>query len=87
LLYGSSKPPSYNLTLVTAKTFIFVGENDDISTWPDAQQLAQVLPNVARIELLKFRGKLIIIGLDFIRSKLGVVVLEIKNLRTENNNL
>ena len=57
-MYGSPTPPPYNLTQVTAKTFIFIGEADDIATWPDANHLAKLLPNVAKIELLKFPGHL-----------------------------
>jgi hypothetical protein len=57
LHYGRVNPPSYNLNRVTTKTAIFIGENDDLATFPDAKHLARVLPNVMRLKLLDFPGE------------------------------
>jgi hypothetical protein len=44
------------LSLITAKTAIYIGEGDDLATLPDAKTLASLLPNVFHFELLKFPG-------------------------------
>ena len=58
--YGQDEPPTYNLSRVTTKTAIFIGEADDLATMPDAQKLATLLPNVIHIEKLKFPGLILI---------------------------
>ena len=57
LHYGTENPPSYNLSRVTAKTAIFIGEDDELATFQDAKHLASLLPNVIKLKLLDFPGE------------------------------
>ena len=50
--YGVESPPEYDLTRVTAKTAIYVGDIDATATVPDGEHLRDVLPNVIKFEVL-----------------------------------
>ena len=50
--YGSDQPPEYNLSLVKAKTAIFVGDADATAVVADAEHLRDVLPDVLHYEVL-----------------------------------
>ena len=45
--------PEYDLTRVTAKTSIFVGDTDTTAVIADAEHLRDVLPNVLSFEVLE----------------------------------
>ncbi|XP_069668920.1 lipase 3-like [Periplaneta americana] len=44
--YGTTKPPEYNLSFITAPICTYNGENDWLSTKEDTEQLHSFLPNV-----------------------------------------
>ena len=46
----------YDLSRVTAKTAIYIGEADTTATAPDGEHLRDVLPNCIHYEVLDFPG-------------------------------
>ncbi|KAI8434022.1 hypothetical protein MSG28_012173 [Choristoneura fumiferana] len=53
LLYGTSEPPEYNLSKVTAKMVLLYGENDLVATPTNVEQLASALPNVLYLQAIE----------------------------------
>ncbi|XP_026752828.2 lipase 1-like [Galleria mellonella] len=51
-VYGTTDPPEFDLGKVTAKTALFVGENDFLATIEDVDTLNSQLPNVVKYLLL-----------------------------------
>ena len=51
--YGAESPPEYDLTRVTAKTALYLGDMDSTATIPDGEHLRDVLPNVIKFEVLR----------------------------------
>lgn len=54
LKYGSSKPPAYNLTRVTAPVAIWYGLNDRLVYHQDVVALSKQLPNLVGLHLVPF---------------------------------
>ena len=52
--YGVEEPPMYDLTKVTAKTAIYLGETDATATVPDGEHLRDVLSNVIDFQVCQF---------------------------------
>ncbi|KAI5646483.1 alpha/beta hydrolase fold domain-containing protein [Phthorimaea operculella] len=52
MVYGSSKPPLYNLSLVRAPVSLISSEVDWFSTFKDVQRLKKSLPNIVNSEVL-----------------------------------
>ncbi|KAM3958798.1 lipase 1-like [Aphomia sociella] len=50
--YGTSTPPEFDLTKVTAKVALLVGENDYLSVVEDVETLKGLLPNVVKYQVL-----------------------------------
>lgn len=45
-IYGTSTPPLYNLTAITAPVYLYYSKGDDLATPEDAIDLQNQLPNV-----------------------------------------
>ncbi|XP_028165497.1 lipase 1-like [Ostrinia furnacalis] len=55
-LYGTSEPPDFDLSKVTMKTALFVGEEDYLGTVKDAERLNQSLPNVVYYQVMPYKN-------------------------------
>lgn len=67
-VYGQRKPPLYDLTKVTAPTFVHHSSDDDIVT--DILEMQSVLPNLLGINVVHENGFL---RADFIYSGREIV--------------
>lgn len=52
-IYGTSEPPAYNLSKVTAKMALMYGENDLVATPSNVERLARSLPNVVYVKAVE----------------------------------
>lgn len=64
LMYGSSRPPEYNVSLVSAPVSMFVSESDWYSSVIDVENLRRKLPNI--INLVVFNKSLEFTHLEFV---------------------
>ncbi len=55
-IYGQETPPAYDLSKVSTKMAIYIGDKDDTSTYPDGEVLASALPNAIRLETVGLVG-------------------------------
>jgi hypothetical protein len=68
--YGVEEPPMYDLTKVTAKTAIYLGETDMTATVPDGEHLRDVLSNVIDYKVRQLFNNLPITFLNNCSQKL-----------------
>ncbi len=52
--YGVEEPPEYDLTKVTARTAIYLGDSDETATVLDGEHLRDVLSNVIDYQVCQF---------------------------------
>jgi len=54
--YGTEMPPAHDLSKVSTKIAIYIGDADDTSTYADGEVLANALPNAIRLETVGLVG-------------------------------
>lgn len=80
--YGQSNPPEYNLTQLTAPTYIYYGEYDEVCHHLDVSKTMNHLNNIVKVQALPFNHFDFVIGNDM-KMKLNEILIQ--NVQGMNN--